>query len=1161
MAALLLAKEWISDNGISPVPYVNRQIAKEIAKRTGLRVYSTVIDPEIPKQVAEDARMSNVELIKPQIDDYIATLHLTPTRNWLFLYKHFYPKIKRLGLPIRLVVGHSASGEDNTASAACSILKKECNEDAHLWIFVHFIPDRLIQQPRESVDSPGFREEKAKEIDDCAVMSNLVAAVGQIVYNHCKNQFRGLDDRDRPECKCYLPYPEEQFSKLVVSPADIKTHAEILMICNKHGEDPGQLAKFESIVESICEMSCNRPDVRPIFKVHMANISDDDLRSWLNGQIAKQPGPGPAKITVVTSSNTKASAISTALRQCTVLVDQDLESTFSVIGLNCLAAGTPCLLSNHCGLARFVSEDANLTLHSDNITVNIGAGQNHGNMVREWTSSLNKVFEKYDREFRRSQELKPLINSSASEGTIAKLMESLMKNCPRNEVDDASTRQSMDQSGTSSQSGLPAHRGRDDDTHTRGSSNSSTSVSSSQSQTEPVTSDSQNSQDASETLDIKVTVRDSMDTEPQSQLDECILDHINNDNQLPEVKEYCEKNDIAIGLISRGESIIVSANVKTVEGLETIWSDMWSGKLDEVFRKDLITAHVLKKLNTTTVIVKASIRTWEYRQCKALLQYRRTEEQFVSSSQVTEPERIPLRMRRATKVIQDPIHGTIEMDPVYMTIIDTPEFQRLRNIKKLGTVNFVYPGSVHTRFEHSIGRCFLALKLVRHLKDNYQNTLGITKEEGLCVGLAALCLDLGHGPFSSLFEDRIIPALQPTGYEEFTYTLASVKIFDLMVKKYKLQEVFKTYGYQMMDNEFHLVKEMIYGPLEFGNTYVKADSYQATSPYRYFLYEIVSNRRNGIDASEWDGLARDSYHLGIVHGNSMHERFIKFAGVLQVQSKTEQRKQICFRDKEASSACEMLLARFRQRSLTTFHPVKIAIDIMITDAFVAAAPHLQLRRENGEAVGMTEILNDMDVYMTLDDSMYYEILKSYADESLLEARSILERIGKRDIYKLVFKVEFPTDVSEKDIRKEDIIASKANDGSLEEDDLRITIISMDYGIGDKNPIDNMLFYSKENPVPRHALPEEMSHQMPKTFQERRLFVYVTDYRKKDVASRAVDEWARKIGLIKQTQSMISGTFLRSKVSDGDPIPSQSGIKRQVEETSGDETVIKLGKFD
>jgi len=56
----------------------------------------------------------------------------------------------------------------------------------------------------------------------------------------------------------------------------------------------------------------------------------------------------------------------------------------------------------------------------------------------------------------------------------------------------------------------------------------------------------------------------------------------------------------------------------------------------------------------------------------------------------------------------DPVHGTIEISRKLSKVIDTPQFQRLRNIKQLGGCHFVYPGACHTRFEHSIG--YVSLK-------------------------------------------------------------------------------------------------------------------------------------------------------------------------------------------------------------------------------------------------------------------------------------------------------------------------------------------------------------------------------------------------------------------------------------------------------------------
>lgn len=71
----------------------------------------------------------------------------------------------------------------------------------------------------------------------------------------------------------------------------------------------------------------------------------------------------------------------------------------------------------------------------------------------------------------------------------------------------------------------------------------------------------------------------------------------------------------------------------------------------------------------------------------------------------------------------DPIHGNICMDGLCLRIIDTREFQRLRELKQLGTCDFVFPGATHTRFAHSIGVAFYAEQVVQNLK-KFQPELG-----------------------------------------------------------------------------------------------------------------------------------------------------------------------------------------------------------------------------------------------------------------------------------------------------------------------------------------------------------------------------------------------------------------------------------------------------
>eukprot|EP00057_Strongylocentrotus_purpuratus_P006001 XP_011660475.1 PREDICTED: deoxynucleoside triphosphate triphosphohydrolase SAMHD1-like [Strongylocentrotus purpuratus] len=122
-----------------------------------------------------------------------------------------------------------------------------------------------------------------------------------------------------------------------------------------------------------------------------------------------------------------------------------------------------------------------------------------------------------------------------------------------------------------------------------------------------------------------------------------------------------------------------------------------------------------------------------------------------------------------TKVFNDSVHGHIDFDPLLIKIIDTPQFQRLRFIKQLGCSYFVFPGAAHNRFEHSLGVCYLARELVLSLQRK-QPELEITDKDILCVQIAGLCHDLGHGPFSHMFDLFFIPKVRPDfKHKEYVY--------------------------------------------------------------------------------------------------------------------------------------------------------------------------------------------------------------------------------------------------------------------------------------------------------------------------------------------------------------------------------------------------------
>lgn len=107
-------------------------------------------------------------------------------------------------------------------------------------------------------------------------------------------------------------------------------------------------------------------------------------------------------------------------------------------------------------------------------------------------------------------------------------------------------------------------------------------------------------------------------------------------------------------------------------------------------------------------------------------------------------------------ILREPVHGDITLTPRLVEILDTREVQRLRGIKQLGTAYLIYPGALHTRFDHSVGTCHLAGRLLDTLGSN---GFPVSSEEREWLMAAALLHDVTHIPFGHTFEDerRIFP--------------------------------------------------------------------------------------------------------------------------------------------------------------------------------------------------------------------------------------------------------------------------------------------------------------------------------------------------------------------------------------------------------------------
>src|ERR687896_2501014 len=106
------------------------------------------------------------------------------------------------------------------------------------------------------------------------------------------------------------------------------------------------------------------------------------------------------------------------------------------------------------------------------------------------------------------------------------------------------------------------------------------------------------------------------------------------------------------------------------------------------------------------------------------------------------------------KIIRDPVHDVIAFrldrpaDALMFRLLNAAEFQRLRRIRQLGMASLAYPGADHSRYSHSLG----VMETARKILDQLRRSFHIDEEaETVCV-VAALLHDLGHGPFSHVFE-------------------------------------------------------------------------------------------------------------------------------------------------------------------------------------------------------------------------------------------------------------------------------------------------------------------------------------------------------------------------------------------------------------------------
>ncbi|KAL6977241.1 hypothetical protein U1Q18_026037 [Sarracenia purpurea var. burkii] len=395
---------------------------------------------------------------------------------------------------------------------------------------------------------------------------------------------------------------------------------------------------------------------------------------------------------------------------------------------------------------------------------------------------------------------------------------------------------------------------------------------------------------------------------------------------------------------------------------------------------------------------------------------------------------------RSSKPIHDNVHGNIYLDRVTTSIIAEGVVgvaeSDFTNIS--GVTYMVYPGAVHSRFEHSLGGL----------------ELDIDRFDIETVKLAGLLHDVGHGPFSHLFEREFLPQVL-NGYK-WSHEEMSLKMIDHIVDVHNID---------IKPESLKKVKEMIVASSE--------NAPSKSSNEKRFLYDIVSNGRNGIDVDKFDYIVRDSRACGL----GCHFQFQRLLENMRVID-----DEICYRAKEHLTIHKLFASRADlHRTVYTHSKVK-AIDLMLVDALTKANDYLEIASS----------IQDPAAYWKLDDTII-KTIEIDPSEKLKESRDLILRIRRRDLYQYCNECAVPKDKLEhfKNVTPQDIICSQKTGGvMLKEEDVIVSNVKIDLTRGRNNPIDRVNFFKDYESNDKFPIQDEhISHLLPTYYQDMIVRVY------------------------------------------------------------------------
>lgn len=326
--------------------------------------------------------------------------------------------------------------------------------------------------------------------------------------------------------------------------------------------------------------------------------------------------------------------------------------------------------------------------------------------------------------------------------------------------------------------------------------------------------------------------------------------------------------------------------------------------------------------------------------------------------------------------IRDPIHNLIgfssafEDDRLLWELLETRPVQRLRRIRQLGFSEFVYPGATHTRFSHVLGAMQMARRMLSVFEKNQIFEAKGHDEKRRATLAAALLHDVGHGPYSHVFEEISSSLGLKKNHEKYTKEL---------IEQTEISDILKKYGcYEAV--------------LKFFSEEPGSDPYSA----------IISSQ---MDCDRLDFLVRDRYHTGLRSTAIDLEWLFDSLRIdkipMDVKSDVEQYAFVVL-PKGVAVTEEFVLAYLKMYQNVYFHKATPAVQYMAKDILRDAIknhsdapqlvhhPIIRFFQERSEST---------DEYLSLDDASIISLIHLVAWGPFGPTTELAQRYLRRDIYK------------------------------------------------------------------------------------------------------------------------------------------------------------------